>query len=118
MGGTGPENLNLTELDQPTRPRKVRFRPERGLEGAEPEFFEGAADYRGAHEGVGTEEQGDVGSPSSIMLATSMKDRIERMKRRLSPEPPVTMPNDKVERDSEERENMETSQSFYDMQAR
>lgn len=116
MGGQGPENLNLVELDQPIDRKenrgpyhRVRFRPPQGLEGQEPEFFEGPA--KNQFRGVGTENQSDTGSPASIMVATWRKRR--------HPEPEATMPNAVVEHDpNEESRNTETQQQFYDMQMR
>lgn len=115
MGGGGPENLNLTEYDQPhdhdsNQPigpsRKVRFRPTEWAELS----MEGPAGYRGSHEGVGTEEQGDVGSPASGIFASWQQ-------RRTLVEP--SMPNAKKESDPlEEGQVTETNQTFYDMQQR
>jgi len=126
IGGQGPENLNLVEVDQPLdqknpgpklRPRqRVRFRPPQGLEGQEPEFFEGPAGYRNVEKGYGTENQPDTGSPSSIMLATWKR------RRTLVEE---TMPNAVKEGEPQEEGQTTTGnpgdaiqQSFYDMQAR
>jgi hypothetical protein len=122
MGGTGPENLNLVELDQPvdelTRPnqgprrpyRQVRFRPPRGFAGSEPEFFEG--NEMGQWRGDGTDSPSDVGCPASIQAAW----RRRRVPKVEAPAP--TMPEAKVERDQDEQSTMETQQQFYDMQQR
>jgi len=121
MGGAGPENLNLVEKDQPLdqkeprtgpiRPKqKVRFRPPQGLEGQEPEFFEGPAGYRNVEKGYGTENQPDTGAPASIMLAKWKR------RRTLVEE---TMPNAIKEGDpQEEGATTDHNQEFYDMQQR
>lgn len=134
MGDGGPNNLNLVEPDQPLDqrndgsgpdrrgplrpPHKVRFRPPQGLEGQEPEFFEGPAGDRNEFRGTGTDNPGDVGSPSSGIFASWKRRRAAA----LMPEP--TMPNAKKESDPLEEGQTESgapgadNQAFYDMQAR
>lgn len=124
MGDGGPENLNLVEPDQPIdrkepdangprRPyHRIRFRPPQGLMGHEPEFFEGQGGELNQWRGVGTDNQGDTGSPASVNLASAWS-------RRRAPEPEITMPNAVKESDpQEEGQGQEKNQEFYDMQQR
>lgn len=77
--------------------------------GNEPEFFEGQGGDLNQWRGVGTENPGDTGSPSSGFFAS--------WRRRRAPEPEPTMPN-ADESGDEERQGQETNQAFYDMQQR
>lgn len=119
MGGVGPDNLNLVEMDQPLDQKeerigplrtklKTRFRPDRGVAGQEPEFFEGQSGGRSQSGGYGTDNPPDVGVPG-----------IFAGKKREVPELEPTMPNAKRESDPlEEGQTIETHQQFYDMQQR